>query len=625
MYRLALSASTQSSTASIKGLTAASDDSTMLRQAELQKQLRQAIRDSIIAEQVLAQQAKRKGRLSLMEMEQQRMARKQWELSNAVLKRVAEEQTYLIRLARQRKDNDVISRVEHQTEMHPRLQQAFAEACKNQEQPTLQRADSVYSENSPDIEDFIRQQEKALKSVTKKLQKSRHRQETQSQQERMNDHAPQHFMEFIRKQEQELDEIRRKTRSTHDRQSLSLNNDRPTHVSHGLASPKIRSFDEYIRREEVELENIQTKQRRNQHSSSSSNSVHSEMTSPSMSEFLKEQRMALESFQRQASQQRHPPSPPQSIAHSLAGPHHRYFKNRNPVLQPSKKLATPLQKVAQERTREFQQLPSLLVYNQKSSVQSLSTMEPSLYDAQLPPSTQTYNTRAPKQDITDIQQLPSMKTKERAPKQNITDLLPIFAIHPSCQETVISGVSDIISVFEQPAPDSNPNQDVIRKFLGSSENCCCLRHPNQLVREYTPVYKFDKVRVCRICNSENRAGGSRSLPNGNMAHVIGDIQQLQANKQEWRKKTNVMYHGKSEVSRSSVMSIMSHDDVDDEEDLKEDPLTDEEWMEQVRQRVLQVQAWESRSCLKYNPKVAKYFRMMKFGTWHKFIGFPVSF
>ena len=500
MYRLALSSTSPSNSI----VSNSAPDNSALQQSKLQRQLHQAIRDSIIAERILHEQARNKGRLSPQDVEQQRLAKQKWELSNKTLRRLADEQTRLIQLARQRNDMDAIS--------HPRLQQAFAEAFKDQERGHHQMQPQSVSENTPDIEDFIYHQEKAFSSVQQKLKESRKRQQS----EQMNGQMPQHIVDFIMKQEQELEAIRRKTQTTrtmvpqrlsppvHHRLSVPTKTGAPTKPRRR----KPRSFDEYIRKQEAELVKIQQKQQqlpRKAMPKPSSSDRSETTTSSSLSDFLKEQRMALESYQRQASQKRQrPPSPPESV-HQEASHHQIYADQKLPpsqhympeLLQP-KRSWTPLPRTFQDRPKEQAQPPSLLVYNNHpSSAQSLSTIEPSYCDpiAKHTKSANALYTRA-------FQENPS---KHFPPP---VSYLP-SVIHPSSQETVISGVSDIISILEeQQQPESNMNQDTIRKCLGMNDNCCCLRHPNQLICEYTPVYKFDKIKHCRICASESRAGGS---------------------------------------------------------------------------------------------------------------------
>jgi hypothetical protein len=98
-----------------------------------------------------------------------------------------------------------------------------------------------------------------------------------------------------------------------------------------------------------------------------------------------------------------------------------------------------------------------------------------------------------------------------------------------------------------------------------------------------------------------------------MARVIGDIQQLQADKRQWRNKTNIMFHGKTSYKSSTRSSIVvqEYDDATDEV-----PLTDEQWKDLVRQRVLQVDGWEQSTSLKYNPLCERYFRMLQMGKFN---------
>jgi hypothetical protein len=193
------------------------------------------------------------------------------------------------------------------------------------------------------------------------------------------------------------------------------------------------------------------------------------------------------------------------------------------------------------------------------------------------------------------------------------------------EQSLLSTMSDIISTVvederqvekdQMEQDEEDTNVDIIRKSLGMNDHSCCLRHPNQVVCEYTSAYMFDRVQPCRVCSSERRAGSQSSSPDNStdMARVIGDIQQLQADKRQWRNKTNIMFHGKTSYKSSTRSSIVvqEYDDATDEV-----PLTDEQWKDLVRQRVLQVDGWEQSTSLKDNPLCERYFRMLQMGKFN---------
>ena len=80
----------------------------------------------------------------------------------------------------------------------------------------------------------------------------------------------------------------------------------------------------------------------------------------------------------------------------------------------------------------------------------------------------------------------------------------------------------------------------IRAALGINRDGTCCRHPNQMIYEGdNPNHKGsprqrklrDIVQPCRICDSESLAGGVRQRKS--FALIIGQVQTLHANKEEW--------------------------------------------------------------------------------------------
>lgn len=168
---------------------------------------------------------------------------------------------------------------------------------------------------------------------------------------------------------------------------------------------------------------------------------------------------------------------------------------------------------------------------------------------------------------------------------------------------------------EEVDEEGDANMNIIRSSLGMNDESCCLRHPNQLICEYSPTFRFDLVNTCMVCASEKQAGSTQSAsslsPYKVMAKVIGSIQQLQSDKTQWRQKTNLMYHG-DEFYRTSSKSRIGEKSKDGNPVV---PLLERDWKNQVFRRVEQVQSWEKVTALKYNPRSARFFRMLKMGEF----------
>mmetsp|Transcript_10367 Transcript_10367/g.25014 ORF Transcript_10367/g.25014 Transcript_10367/m.25014 type:complete len:2030 (-) Transcript_10367:938-7027(-) len=174
---------------------------------------------------------------------------------------------------------------------------------------------------------------------------------------------------------------------------------------------------------------------------------------------------------------------------------------------------------------------------------------------------------------------------------------------------------------EEEDEQGDVNMNIIRSSLGMNDQSCCLRHPNQLICEYSPSFRFDLVNSCKVCSSERQAGSSQSTSSlgasKEMARVIGDIQQLQSNKSQWRQKTNLMYYGDESSYRSSTRTNVVSNTTGGAN--KKDgnfvvPLLERDWKDGVLRRVDQVQIWEKVTALKYNPRSARFFRMLKMGV-----------
>ncbi|CAJ1939151.1 unnamed protein product [Cylindrotheca closterium] len=172
---------------------------------------------------------------------------------------------------------------------------------------------------------------------------------------------------------------------------------------------------------------------------------------------------------------------------------------------------------------------------------------------------------------------------------------------------------------EEEVEEGDVNMNIIRSSLGMNDQSCCLRHPNQLICEYSPSFRFDLVNTCKVCSSERQAGSSQSTSSlgasKEMAKVIGDIQQLQSNKSQWRRKTNLMYYGDSSYQSSTRTDVVNNTDGNNKKDANlVVPLLESDWKNQVIRRVDQIQSWEKVTALKYNPRSARFFRMLKMGV-----------
>jgi len=193
--------------------------------------------------------------------------------------------------------------------------------------------------------------------------------------------------------------------------------------------------------------------------------------------------------------------------------------------------------------------------------------------------------------------------------------------------------------------ETSDELDVIQRHLGVCEKGKCLRHPNQRVcGRVVPKHRFALVHSCRICQSEQMAGGGKRQRRS-MAPVIADLKTMQRDRRQWREKTKLMHHGRdyssdedsfasgmsSSISADGMMSFCatsmefnscdtgSCDDGDGEHQLAESQITidfdDEECKDEVSARVAQVRAWDLKAALKCSPIYAKYFRMQNYGKY----------
>lgn len=185
----------------------------------------------------------------------------------------------------------------------------------------------------------------------------------------------------------------------------------------------------------------------------------------------------------------------------------------------------------------------------------------------------------------------------------------------------------------------------ICKTLGMDHLGMCIHHPNQYIYEipqYESIFKTIKekrgrfVKTCMICRSEACQASDRGAEllrhSPKMINVIKQVQNLQSDRKEWRKRTDILgmksSHHNNEI-RSNYKSMMrkrsnhSSDNTDNESETSGDEfcgddncgsLTPNDWVECARSRVLQVRSWEDRFAIKYHPVFCYYFKMFQFGV-----------
>ncbi|CAJ1934989.1 unnamed protein product [Cylindrotheca closterium] len=176
--------------------------------------------------------------------------------------------------------------------------------------------------------------------------------------------------------------------------------------------------------------------------------------------------------------------------------------------------------------------------------------------------------------------------------------------------------------------EMSEEDDYIQTHLGCDDKGMCLRHPNMIIVGKVNEFRFKSIFSCKICASEQKAGG-HARQRKSMCMVIGDIKSLQKDRRSWRKRTQVMHHGKeydsdeddsydegkqsdSSNSLDSIEKITGFfAEGTDADDLSKQ---DDVWKEKVAGRVAQVRAWDGKAALKCNPVFAKYFRMVSLGV-----------
>jgi hypothetical protein len=175
--------------------------------------------------------------------------------------------------------------------------------------------------------------------------------------------------------------------------------------------------------------------------------------------------------------------------------------------------------------------------------------------------------------------------------------------------------------------EASEESDLIQQRLGVDDKGMCLRHPNQTICGKVQEHRFEKIHTCRICGSEQKAGGARQRKS--MVGVIDALKSMQQDKKKWREKTKIMHNGRvddtddeslngsnskidaSDKSLDSLDEVFAFCNNMDEGDGNADE--DTMWKEEVTLRVAQVRVWDAKAALKCDPVYAKYFRMLDLG------------
>jgi hypothetical protein len=174
--------------------------------------------------------------------------------------------------------------------------------------------------------------------------------------------------------------------------------------------------------------------------------------------------------------------------------------------------------------------------------------------------------------------------------------------------------------------EASEESDLIQQRLGLDDKGLCLRHPNQTICGKVQEHRFETIHICRICKSEQKAGGARQRKS--MVGVIDALKSMHRDKKKWREKTKIMHNGRvdgtddessNNVLDTSDKSLDSLDEVfafcNNVDEGDGDAGEDAKWKEGVSLRVAQVRAWDGKAALKCDPVYAKYFRMADLGKW----------
>ena len=167
----------------------------------------------------------------------------------------------------------------------------------------------------------------------------------------------------------------------------------------------------------------------------------------------------------------------------------------------------------------------------------------------------------------------------------------------------------------------------VLKIFGMDRSGMCVRHPNQLIG-MTECQHY-AVNTCRICRSESQGGDDGRIRRHQpaMINVIEEVQQLQADRTEWKRRTSILgmrsSHHSLQIRLSARTFRINDDDSFYDDDGSDNEFGDEsdeyctkkegEWAELARARIIQVRAWQDFLGVKNHPFFCHYFKMVQYG------------
>ena len=187
----------------------------------------------------------------------------------------------------------------------------------------------------------------------------------------------------------------------------------------------------------------------------------------------------------------------------------------------------------------------------------------------------------------------------------------------------------------------------ICKNFGMDRSGMCIRHPNQIIFDIPQQsigmteYQNHHVNTCRICRSESKGGGDGNVRRHQpaMINVINEVQKMQSNRKEWKKRTGILgmksshhvilgmkssHHVLQIRSNRNSLKMNEDDSLDDDDDddsgdefggeNDDDCLTEKEWEELARFRIIQVRVWQDYFGIKHHPFFCHYFKMLQVGV-----------
>lgn len=155
--------------------------------------------------------------------------------------------------------------------------------------------------------------------------------------------------------------------------------------------------------------------------------------------------------------------------------------------------------------------------------------------------------------------------------------------------------------------------EVIKDAVGCNDRGCCLHHQNQVVMARSKISRYEEISSCRICDSEEKAGGKKHRKS--MDKVIQDIVDLQSDKDTWSSRTSIMHHGNADWDDDDELDFTEFTETEINEDDEEMTLVSEEvWMQGLTVRVRQVRARNDKTALKHNLVYRKYYKQLDIGV-----------